>query len=308
MAPLFGELGWSLCLLACLVISVRAVWRLHDSPKTQLSVLGYTFAPALACIGAGQVSLFVLLGLVLFLRLHRSNPFLAGASLWLCALKPHLFLPFGVVLLAWVIVSKSYRLVTGLVSALALSVIIMYVVDPDAWTQYGRMMRAARVDRLAIPCLSNLLRRSINPDAMWLQYLPAVFACIWALHYFRIHYKDWNWLSHGSLLLLVSVLVAPYSWLVDQSILVPALLHGLYLSRSRSLVMALGLTSAAIGKLPRFERPGPPFCIHPSMSWTTPAWLAWYLCATRARNSTDAPALAGGRSSSGLVLTETSEV
>src|SRR5664280_1894285 len=65
-----GELAWSLCLLGCLVISVRTVWKLHGSPKTQLSVLAYTFAPALACIGAGQVSLFVLLGLVLFLRLH----------------------------------------------------------------------------------------------------------------------------------------------------------------------------------------------------------------------------------------------
>jgi hypothetical protein len=301
-----GEWGWSLCLLACLVISVRAVWRLHGSPKTQLSILGYTFAPALVCIGAGQVSLFVLLGLVLFLRLQRSNPFLAGASLWLCALKPHLFLPFGVVLLVWVVVSKSYRLVAGLVSTLALSVVITYVADPDAWKQYGRMMSAARVDRLAIPCLSNLLRRSINPDAMWIQYLPVVFACIWAVHYFRTHYKGWNWLSHGSLLLLVSVLVAPYSWLMDQAILMPALLHGLYLSRSRGLVMVLALTSAAI-EIASFR--GLDHLLHSSFyAWTTPAWLVWYLCATRSRNSTNAPILAGDDSLSGLVLTETTEV
>ena len=90
-----GALLWSLFLLACLVLSVRMLWAMHGRPRNQLHWLGYTFAPALDCLMSGQMSLFVLLGLVLFLRLHRSRPFLAGASLWLCMLKPHLFLPFG---------------------------------------------------------------------------------------------------------------------------------------------------------------------------------------------------------------------
>jgi hypothetical protein len=84
-----------------------------------LNYLGYSFAPALVCLIVGQTSLFALLGLVLFLRLHRTRPFLAGVSLWLCALKPHLFLAFGVVLLAWIIVSRCYRILLGAASAMA---------------------------------------------------------------------------------------------------------------------------------------------------------------------------------------------
>ena len=42
-------------------------------------------------------------------------------SLWLCALKPHLFLVFGVVLLAWVVVSRSYKVLLGAATALAAS-------------------------------------------------------------------------------------------------------------------------------------------------------------------------------------------
>src|SRR5439155_6257151 len=85
--PTAADWLWLLLLLASLVASVRMVWIMHGRPKNQVHWLGYSFAPALVCLLAGQVSAFVLLGLVLFLRLHQSRPFLAGVSLWLCLLK-----------------------------------------------------------------------------------------------------------------------------------------------------------------------------------------------------------------------------
>ena len=116
-----GALLWSLALLACLWDSVHLVWQMHGRPRKLLNFLGLSFAPALMCLIVGQTSLFALLGLVLFLRLHGTRPFLAGMSLWLCALKPHLFLPFGVVLLAWVIVKQGYKVLLGAAAAMALS-------------------------------------------------------------------------------------------------------------------------------------------------------------------------------------------
>ena len=280
-----GEILWSLVLLACLVASVRMVRKIHGAPKNQLHYLGYSFGPALACAAAGQASLFVLLGLALFLRFHRSRPFLAGASLWLCALKPQIFLPFGLVLLAWIIASRRYRVLIGVASALGFSTAVAFVLDPLAWTQYRQMMSVLRYDRIPIPCLSMVLRRSISPNTMWLQYLPAFLGCVWALAYFRRHRTDWDWMAHGSPLMLVSVLVAPYTWLVDQSVLIPALLHGLYLTRSRTLVALLALASAAIEIAPLRGME----LLHSSFYlWTAPGWLAWYLYATRASNSVNA--------------------
>src|SRR5439155_9057329 len=87
LGPTTADWLWLLLLLASLVASVRMVWIMHGRPKNQVHWLGYSFAPALVCLLAGQVSAFVLLGLVLFLRLHQSRPFLAGVSLWLCLLK-----------------------------------------------------------------------------------------------------------------------------------------------------------------------------------------------------------------------------
>ena len=278
LGPQSGELLWTLLLLACLVASVRMVWRMHGSPRGHLQILGYTFGPALACMAAGQMSLFVLLGLVLFLRFRQSRPFLAGASLWLCALKPHLFLPFGVVLLAWMVASKCYKVLFGAAGAFAVSTAIAFVLDPLAWTHYSQMMRAMRVDKLPIPCLSNLFRRSISPDTMWLQYLPVAIGCIWAILYFRRHRESWDWMAHGSPLMLVSVLVAPYSWFIDQAILIPALLHGVLLTRSRGLLATLALASAVIEIGPLR---GLPVLHSPFYLWTAPAWLSCYLCAVR---------------------------
>jgi hypothetical protein len=276
-----GLLLWSLLLLASLFTSVRMVWVMHGRPNELLNLLGYSFAPALICLLAGQVSIFVLLGLVLFLRLHRTQPFFAGISLWLCLLKPHLFLPFGVVLFVWVITTRSYKLLAGVAVALGLSAGVVLLWDPLAWSHYGQMMRAVSTQRMQqqlIPCLSVMLRWTISRKTMWLQYVPPALACIWALAYFRRHRDEWDWLEHGSLLMLVSVLFAPYIWLMDQAVLIPAVLHAAYLTRSRNLIAVLALASAAIdvGALRGVDT------LHSLLYlWTAPAWLAWYLYAIR---------------------------
>jgi len=90
-----GSIVWTIALLGCLAGSVYILWVMHGRQNNHRHWLGYSFGPALICAIMGQTSLFALLGLTLFLRLHRTRPFLAGASLWLCMLKPHLFLPFG---------------------------------------------------------------------------------------------------------------------------------------------------------------------------------------------------------------------
>ncbi len=281
-----GTLAWSLLLLALLLISVRILWKMHGSPKNYLHWIGLSFAPALVCLIAGQTALFALLGLVLFLRLHRTRPFLAGTSLWLCALKPHLFLPFGIVLLAWIVVSRSYRILAGAALALAASCALVYVIDPAAWAQYAQMMRASGIEREFIPCLSIVLRLWVNPQATWLQYVPSAIGCAWALGYFWPRRQRWDWMKDGSLLMLVSLFLAPYCWLFDQALAIPALLQGVYLTRSRILIAVLAFASVLleVEAASGFKLPS---AFH---LWTAPAWLAWYLVArATARKTVGAP-------------------
>jgi hypothetical protein len=267
---------WSLLLLACLLLSVRIVRQLYGSPPNHLHWLALAFTPALICLTMGQTALFALLGLVLFLRWHDSRPFLAGASLWLCALKPHLFLAFGVALFAWIVFSRAWKLAAGAAAALALSSAGASLIDPQAWLDYTRLMRSPDVENQFIPCLSSALRQWTDPQATWLQYLPAVLCCVWAIVYFWRHRATWDWKTNGSLLMLVSLVAAPYCWFYDQCLAIPALLDGAYATRSRKLLTVLALAIFVMD----IEICAVPV-ISPLYLWTAPAWLAWYLCARR---------------------------
>jgi hypothetical protein len=269
---------WTMFMLVALVASVRTIAAIHDHRKSQLNILAYAFAPVLSCLIAGQTALFVLLGLALFLRLQSRRPLLAGAALWLCALKPHLFLPFAVVLLAWIVVSRRYKILLGGAIAFAGSALVISAIDPVVWSQYGHMMRAAKLDIAIIPSISMALRLFVSPSTTWLQYLPAVCGCIWAIAYFARHYEGWSWIEHGSLLMLVSVVVAPYSWFMDQAVLLPALLHALYRNQSRSVVAVFALLSAVI-EIANFR--GVPLRSMYLYPWTASVWLAWYLYTSR---------------------------
>jgi hypothetical protein len=276
-----GWILWSLLMLACLVTSVNLIWIIYGRPRNQRVLLGYSFAPALLCLIFGQTSLFALLGLVLFLRFHRTSPLLAGICLWLCSLKPHLFLPFGVTLLAWVLVSRSYKLVAGAAAAMAASCAVTFLIDPLAWAQYSQMVRSSEIQMEYIPCLSYLLRSWLSPHSIWLQYLPAALGCAWALAYFWPRRHAWDWLKNGSPLILVSILVAPYTWIYDQGLVIPALLRGAFLTRRLSLLIALAFLSALV-EVALFRSLSHPRDLALWTYWSAPAWLAWYLVACSA--------------------------
>jgi hypothetical protein len=278
LSPAKGLLLWELLLLASLLLSIHLIRGLHGFPRNPLHLIFYSFVPVLSCLQSGQLTIFMLLGLALFLRLHRSNPFMAGASLWLCLLKPHLFLPFGIAMMLWIVYARAFRVLAGTAFALALSGVIATMMDPSVWVEYARMMKSAGVKDLPMWSVSYTLRQYVHPDWFWLQWLPVCLGCVWSVAFFLRHRDAWDWGEHGSLLMLASVMVAPYTWFMDQTVLIPALLHGAYLTRSRTMIAGLALMSTVID----FELiRGVPLLHSVLYVWTAPAWLLWYVWASR---------------------------
>ncbi len=275
MSVRIGAVLWSLLLAGAFFVSVRLLWQMHGSQGNSLHWLGISFAPAMLCITMGQTTLLALLGYVLFLRLHRKRPFLAGVSLWLCAFKPHLFLAFGVVLLTWTVLSKSYNILSGAAAALAASCLVQILIDPTAWTQYARIMRTSDVVLGAVPCPSVALRLWLGPQTLWIAYLPAALACAWALYYYWTRRNRWDWMKHGNLLVLVSLITSPYVWVYDDGLAIPALLDAAYLTRSRVLLAVLALASLVL-EVQLMKGTAISSMLY---LWTAPAWLAWYLLA-----------------------------
>jgi hypothetical protein len=184
------------------------------------------------------------------------------------------------VLLARIIVSRSYKILAGAAVSLAASCAAAWLLEPTAWSDYSQMMHAPVSGKEFIPCLSVAMRDWLMPQAVWLQYLPVVLACAWALAYYWRRRNEWDWMKDGSLLMLVSLFAAPYCWLYDQVLAIPALLLGAYAARSRHLLTAIALVNIpiVIALVCGIK------IISAFYLWTAPAWLAWYLLARGSAN------------------------
>ena len=291
-----GVILWTLALLSSIAISIWILWIINGRRASRFHLLGYLFAPILACLMAGQLGTFLLLGVVLFHYFHQSQPFLAGATLLPCALKPHLFLPCAIVLFLWSIDRKQYRILAGFATTLLATCALTLAFNIHVWSQYSQMMSSTGVLNAFVPTLSGTLRFLIDRNAVWLQFLPEAGGCIWAVWYFWTRRSRWDWTNQGLLLLLVSVACTPYAWFSDEAVLLPVVLAALYRAADsgRSL-LPLGLIGgAALIEVLAIVKMTSPFYL-----WTVPAWLAWYLYAVRtgaAEPSTacDPPSLAEG--------------
>ena len=285
-----GLILWSLALLASLSAALWMLWLMQGRPETLLYLLGFLFPPALMCLKAGQLGIFLLLGTVLFLYFHKSRPFLAGASLLPCALKPHLFLPVAVALVLWVVSRKAYRILAGFSATLGVSCALTLCLDNHVWSEYSQTMRTAGIMDQFVPTLSVVFRFLLDRNAGWLQFLPDAAACVWALWYFWTRRNRWNWMDHGLLLLLVSAVCTPYAWFTDESVLLPAVLSGLFRAKEsrRSLLPIVLIAGIAFFEVIEEVQITSRYYL-----WTTPAWLAWYLYATWSKGSPAKPARAG---------------
>ncbi|HEY4379102.1 MAG TPA: glycosyltransferase family 87 protein [Acidobacteriaceae bacterium] len=278
LSDVAGVFVWSAAIVAALMMSIHLLWVVNGRGDEDLRVAGYFFAPAVLCLMQEQIGMFLLLGCALFLHLLPKNLFLAGTVLLLLALKPHLFLPFGVVLLLWVIGRKAYSLLAGAVCAFALSMGLALLLDRSCLSDYRQMIRISRVQDDFIPSVSQLLRLLVNPGWPWLQLVPAALGCTWAAWYFMGRRALWNWMTHGSVLLLVSVMVAPYEWFADQAVLLVPIMAGLYHApnRRRAVWLYGGLAAICLGEIIFKLNPRSWYYV-----WTTPAWLLWYLYVRR---------------------------
>jgi hypothetical protein len=231
---------------------------------------------------AGQLGIFFLLAVALFLWLHKSSPWLAGAALVGCALKPHLFLPCAVVLVLWSVRRRSFAVVGGFAAALAVSCGLTLMLDGQAWQQYFEMMRSTRVLDVFIPTVAVALRFAIDPAAHWIEFVPEALACAWAVWYYITWRDHWEWGREGLLVLLVGAVCTPYSFFTDQAVLFPAILAGMYAADKNVatwVLLALIVAGGLVGVVAVIQLPSPFYL------WTAPAWLAWYLYAMHGKTN-----------------------
>ncbi|HVC46801.1 MAG TPA: glycosyltransferase family 87 protein [Terracidiphilus sp.] len=284
-----GLIAWLMAEMGCVGLCVWLLWRLFGTPGSRLQFAGFLFAPVLACLEAGQIGIFFLLGMTVFLCFHRTRPALAGAALLLCALKPHLFLPFVLVLLLWMLLNRAQgvRIMAGFLAFLALNTAVTLWFDPHVWTQYIAMLHGSGIENRLTPTLGEGLRFLFGLHAVWLQWVPEAVGCAWALVYFWRRRSRWSWLEEGLRVLLVGVVCTPYEWLTDEAVVLPAVVAGMFRADAagRSLIpLLLAGTVALVEVMAGVPITGWGYV------WTPLAWLGWYIYAARGAQRAGAPA------------------
>lgn len=276
-----ANIFWVFIVVASIVISIRLIRALNPQDNDAgLHIAAYGFAPLLLCITAGQMSCFLLLGMVLFLLMHRQHPLLAGIALALCMLKPHVLVPFGVVVGLWIVRERRYSIFGGFVLGCTASSIVPLIFRPTIWRDYFSMLFGGATEQQFWPTPSMLLRLIISPRSVWPQSLLMVAGVIWAIWYYLRHSKDWNWNSYSAYLLcLVSLFVAPRAWVTDEVLALPALGFAFYSGGLAGFPeWALG-AAMLVALIEMFA--GVPIT-SPGYIWTSLAWLSCYLLAMKA--------------------------
>ncbi len=273
-----GLILWSMAMMAALAGSLWMLWSLSGRPNTLLPLLGFCFAPALVCMFGGQIGVFFLLSITAFFYFVESRPLVAGMVLLPCLMKPHLFLALGVALLLWIFDRRQWRMLAGFALALAVSTSATLYFDPHVFAHYAQSVRATDVVNRVTPTLPVLLRHTLAPGAAWLEFLPAALSCAWAAWFYVRRCANWNWLREGLLVLLVARLSAPYAWFSDEAVILPAVMITLLRARKRHGVLWLSAGLAAVELAQVYKRMDMKTYAY---AWTAPAWLAWYLYATR---------------------------
>jgi hypothetical protein len=140
-----------------------------------------------------------------------------------------------------------------------------------------------------IPTVSVGLRFAVDRSARWIEFVPEACACAWAAWYYWTRRARWEWAREGLLVIAVGVVCAPYAWFTDEAVMFPAILAGIYAAeKSARAWVLLGLITAGclVGVFREIQLPSAFYL------WTAPAWLGWYVYATRSREGALTPAAA----------------
>jgi Glycosyltransferase family 87 len=280
-----AQFTWFLLHAIVVFVGAQVLWRTYDGDSQRsryawLSVL--TFAPTYFVLLLGQIGPLLLLGLLGFVIFIRKRAWvLAGASMTLVSVKPHLLYLVWLALFMWLVNERQWKLFAGLLLAGAIVLSIPLLFNAGIYSRYIELIGTRHVLRpldWATPSLGTALGELLAIHDMWIRWLPSAAGGLWFLWYWSRHADGWDWISELPLIVLVSVATASFAWTFDYIVLLPAVIQcAVWTAKSerkpeRRLVIGIYLALAAILLVAKvFVRND--FWYF----WVAPAFLLFYL-------------------------------
>jgi hypothetical protein len=181
----------------------------------------------------------------------------------LTAIKPHLLFAFGLVLVLDALVSRRGRVVLlAGAAAIGVAALAAWAINPAVYHHYASAGWVGSSDvhnspkDWYQPLASYWLRRAIDPDRFWIQFVPTVVTAAAVAVYWVRRRRAWDWAAETPRLVFASVLTAAYgAWIFDLVVLlVPAVAVAARLAdRDRRTALPYALAVVALSLLTVFS-------------------------------------------------------
>jgi len=186
-------------------------------------LIAFVYSPALITLLMGQVSSLVFFGLAAFLYLEaRNSRWLAGASLALPLVKPHLVYITLPIILLQATFKRQWSLLLGLATTLLGLTLLVFLLRPAFLADYARTVGGGSLLNWETPTLGGILAATWGWQGiklMGIVLLPLAVALWW---------RGRQAISTRTLVdvtLLLSVITAPFGWGYDAVVLLIPLLQ-----------------------------------------------------------------------------------
>lgn len=260
---------WEMFLILAALGSIRL---LQGYTLGRIPVVAFILASIVDCVLAGQSAIVVLLGVCLFIRLQKTRPYLAGLALTLAMLKPHLLSLFWLVLLLEIVRHRRFQIAAGAIAGLVAASVGILAWNPKIWSHYHGSLESVKLLKGAHPNIASGLRLLVPPHTLWLQFVPLAIGVPLSLWFWWRTRDRWEWHREGALLIAGAVLIAPYSFHVDQVLTLPAVLFCYPRAGKPMQGIFFLLNALAIYLIIRFS-----MLTSPATMWTSPVFMLWFI-------------------------------
>ena len=224
-----GWYFWIVLQVILVAVSSLWAWRLLGGQERSIYPLtiAFLFPPSLFVALGGQIDGVLLFGatVLLWAMLHE-RAWIAGASLGLLTMKPHLSLALGLAVLFWSVRRKDSRLLSALGFFIVIGSVIAFLCRPQIFADYMAFVRSPSTDWTRAVALGSGVSVALGGHLTWLKWVPAliVTAIMVALGIWRRADLEVDWQREFPTLLVLGLFAAPYLLVHDLVLLLPALL------------------------------------------------------------------------------------
>jgi hypothetical protein len=196
------------------------IWKLYDGPAKKIWFIIPCIifvVPGIFALLEGQVTPLILAGLIGFLHFEKKGKwFLAGVCLALITFKFHVLYLFWIALFLWIIYKKRWMILIGFMVTLAVSSLLILIIRPSVFMEFFIMNTTILPSYCTSPTISSILCLFNNNDLERWYLLVGPLLGILLLFPFWIRKKDdWQWMDLLPLLIFISLITAPYTWMHD---------------------------------------------------------------------------------------------